>query len=306
MEGEGMAKVSWGKTAAKRKQQFVPYLFIAPHLLLFIIFFFIPMVYGIYASFTKWDLFGSPQWVGLQNYITIFTNKESTFYRQFWNGLKNTVVFVLICVPFQILIPLVLAILLDKRPKGRNVFQGIFYMPTLFSITSVTLTWLFIVNRTLGLFNHLFGTDINWYGEQPFAWMTIVIPTIWWCLGGNLIIYVAALSGIDRSILEAAALDGAAGLKKFWNIIIPSIKFPLAYTIVVSVIAQFNIYGQPLIITGGGPNESTYVLLMYIRNLAFGTGKSVAGMASAMSTSLGLLIGIVSVVQLILMRRQED
>lgn len=301
-----MAKVSGGKSAARRKRQFVPYLFIAPHLLLFFIFFLIPMVYGIYASFTKWDLFGSPQWVGLQNYITIFTDKESTFYRQFWNGLKNTVTFVLICVPFQIMIPLVLAIFLNKRPKGRNIFQGIFYMPTLFSITSVTLTWLFIFNRTLGLFNHLFGTDINWYGEQPYSWMTIVIATIWWCLGGNLIIYVAALSGIDRSILEAAALDGATGLKKFWNIIIPSIKFPLAYTVVISVIAQFNIYGQPLIITGGGPNESTYVLLMYIRNLAFGTGKSVAGMASAMSTSLGILIGIVSVVQLILMRRQED
>ena len=222
------------------------------------------------------------------------------------NGLKNTVIFVIICVPFQVLLPLIIAILLDKRPKGRNIFQGIFYMPTLFSITSVTLTWLFIFNRSLGLFNHLFGTDINWYGEQPWAWITIVVTTVWWGLGGNLIIYVAALAGIDRSILEAASLDGATGLKKFWYITVPSIKFPLTYTIVVSIIAQFNIYGQPLIMTGGGPSESTFVLLMYIRNLAFGTGKSVAGMASAMSTCLGLIIGVVSVVQLIMMRRQED
>ena len=292
--------------ATKKKQKLTPYLFLAPHLLMFLIFFLIPMVFGIYASFTKWDLFGSPKWVGIENYATIFTNKESTFYRQFWNGLKNTVIFVIICVPFQVLLPLIIAILLDKRPKGRNIFQGIFYMPTLFSITSVTLTWLFIFNRSLGLFNHLFGTDINWYGEQPWAWITIVVTTVWWGLGGNLIIYVAALAGIDRSILEAASLDGATGLKKFWYITVPSIKFPLTYTIVVSIIAQFNIYGQPLIMTGGGPSESTFVLLMYIRNLAFGTGKSVAGMASAMSSCLRLIIGVVSVVQLIMMRRQED
>ncbi len=288
------------------KKKITPYLFIAPHILLFLLFFLVPMVFGIYASFTKWDLFGDPTWVGLKNYQTIFTNTDSTFYRQFWNGLKNTVIFVLICVPFQISLPLLIAVLLNKKPKGRNIFQGIFYMPTLFSITSVTLTWLFIFNRTLGLFNHLFGMDINWYGEQPYAWMTIVIATVWWGIGGNLIIYVAALSGIDASILEAAALDGATGIRKFWYITLPSIQFPLAYTFVVSVIAQFNIYGQPLMITGGGPSESTHVLLMYIRNLAFGTGKSVAGMASAMSTVLGLIIGIVSVVQIIMIRKQED
>lgn len=288
-----------------RKFSITPYLFIAPHIILFIAFFLIPMVYGIYASFTKWNLFGSPVFIGASNYQTIFFNQDSTFYRQFWNGLKNTVIFVLICVPFQISLPLMIAILLDKKPKGRNIFQGIFYLPTLFSITSVTLTWLFIFNRTLGLFNHLFGTDINWYGEQPYAWMTIVIATLWWGIGGNLIIYVAALSGIDRSIIEAAALDGATGFKKFFHITLPQIQFPLTYTIVVSVIAQFNIYGQPLMITGGGPSESTHVLLMYIRNLAFGTGKSVAGMASAMSTVLGLIIGIVSVVQIIMIRKQE-
>ncbi|MDF2945191.1 MAG: transporter permease, partial [Herbinix sp.] len=279
---------------------------IAPHVIIFTLFFLVPMFYGIYASFTKWNLFTDPKFIGLDNYKTIILNTESTFYRQFWNGLKNTIIFVIICVPFQVSLPLAIALLLDKRPKGRNIFQGILYMPTLFSITSVTLTWLFIFNRSLGLFNNLFGTDINWYGEQPYAWMTIVITTIWWGIGGNLIIYVAALSGIDKSVLEAADLDGAKGFKRFWNITVPTIRFPLAYTIIVSIIAQFNIYGQPLIITGGGPNESTYVLLMYIRNLAFGTGNSVAGMASAMAACLGLIIGVISIGQLILLRKRSD
>lgn len=294
------------RVKSKSKFSITPYLFIAPHLIIFLLFFLIPMLYGIYASFTKWNLFTDPQFIGLENYKTILFNEESTFYRQFWNGLKNTITFVIMCVPFQIIIPLSIALLLNKRPKGRSLFQGIIYMPTLFSITSVTLTWLFIFNRSLGLFNNLFGTDVNWYGEQPYAWITIVVTTLWWGIGGNLIIYVAALSGIDKSVLEAADIDGAKGFKRFWNITIPTIKFPLAYTIIVSVIAQFNIYGQPLMITGGGPNESTYVLLMYIRNLAFGTGNSIAGMASAMATCLGLIIGVISIIQLMLLRRRSE
>ena len=293
--------------AVKKKKKFsiTPYLFIAPHLIIFIIFFLIPLVYGLYASFTKWNLFSDPIWVGIDNYITILTDKGSTFYRQFWNGLKNTVTFVIICVPFQILIPLTIALLLDMRPKGKSIFQGIFYLPTLFSITSVTLTWLFVFNRSLGLFNKLFGTDINWYAQQPYAWMTIVIATLWWGIGVNLIVYIAALAGVDKNIKEAAEIDGAGSFKRLVNITLPSIRFPLMYTVIVSIIAQFNIYGQPLMLTSGGPTESTAVLLMYIRNLAFGTGNSVAGAASAMATCLGLIIGIVSVVQLRLLRKQS-
>lgn len=294
------------KVKRKKKFNITPYLFIAPHVILFIIFFLVPLIYGVYASFTKWDLFTPSTFVGLKNYKVFLTDTESVFYRQFWNGLKNTVIFVLITVPLQIAIPLVLALLLNKRPKGRNIFQGIFYMPTLFSITSVTLTWLFIFNRSLGLFNKMFGTDINWYASQPWAWITIVVTTLWWGIGGNMIIYVAALSGIDKSVLEAADLDGASGWKRFCHITVPSIRFSLVYTLIVSVIAQFNIYGQPLMLTGGGPSESTFVLLMYIRNLAFGTGKSVAGMASAMSTCLGLIIGSVAIFQLILLRKNSD
>lgn len=289
-----------------KKSGLTPYLFIAPHVLLFLIFFIIPAFYGIYASFTKWNIFTDPVWIGLENYKTILTQADSTFYRQFWNGLKNTVLFVVICVPFQIIIPLLIATALYAKPKGHKIFQSIFYMPTVFSITSVTLTWLFIFNRSLGLFNHMFGTDVNWYGEQPYAWMTIVIVTLWWCIGGNMIIYIAALAGVDKSVLESADIDGAGQVQKFFYIIIPSIKFQIVYTIITSVINQFNIYGQPLILTQGGPNQSTNVLLMYIRNLAFGTGNPIAGVASAMGTCLGLLIGVISVIQLRMMQRQDN
>lgn len=288
----------------RHEGKLLPYFFIAPHLILYIVFFAIPLCYGIFASFTKWNLFNAPLWIGLENYRTILFDQDSTFYRQFWLGLKNTVLFVAVTVPFQVVLPLVIALLISRRPKGAFIYQSIFYLPTLFSITSVALTWIFIFNRSLGLWNHLLGTDVNWYGQQPFAWIAIVITTLWWCIGVNMIIYIAALGGIDSSILDASRIDGSTGLTHLIKIILPSIKFSLTYTLVVSVISQFNIYGQPLLLTGGGPKESTAVLLMFIRNLAFGTGNAIAGPASAMAVCLGLIIGIVSLFQIRLMKSQ--
>jgi ABC-type sugar transport systems, permease components len=287
---------SMGKTIA-------PWIFIAPHLILFAIFFLVPALYGIFTSFTKWNIFSAPAWVGLNNYRTILFDSASTFYKQFWNGLRNTSYFVLICVPLQVVLPLLVALALSARPKGFRVFQSIFYLPTLLSITTVTLTWYFMFNRSLGLVNNLFHIDVNWYAAQPYAWITLVIVTLWWIIGVNMIIFIAALSGVDPSILESADLDGADGLRKFWYITLPSIKFQLVYALVTSVISEFNIYGQPLILTVGGPNESTYVLLMYIRNLAFGIGNPIAGMASAMAVCLGFVIGVVSIIQIRMINR---
>jgi multiple sugar transport system permease protein len=279
-------------------------LFIAPHIILFLLFFLYPTIYGIFASFTRWNLFGSPTWVGFDNYRLIFFDTESTFYRQFWTGLSNTVFFVIICVPVQILLPLSLALALYQQPKGHRVFQSLFYMPTLFSISAVILTWLGLLYRSNGLINWIFKLDINWLGNQPWAWISVVAVTIWWVIGGNLIIYVAAFSGVDKSVLESAEIDGAGGLVRFFRIMLPMIRFPLVYTIIISVISQFNIYGQPLMLTTN--LESTTVLLIYIRRLAFGTGNPIAGVSSAMATCLGLIIGIVALVQTQLMRKQID
>ena len=298
--------VCTGKDKMKKTKQIniVPYLFILPHIVMFIVFFLYPMLYGIYASFTKWNLFGDPVWVGLENYHMIFFEQESTFFRQFWTGFRNTVFFVLICVPGQILLPLTMAWALYMKPWGRKVFQSLFYMPTLFSISAVIITWLGLLYRTNGLINWLFKTDINWLGEQPWAWASIVMVTLWWVIGTNLIIYVAAFSGVDKSILESTEIDGAGEFTRFFRIIIPMIRFPLVYTIIISVISQFNIFGQPLMLT---PNlESTTVLLIYIRNLAFGTGNPIAGVSSAMATIFGLVIGTVAIIQTVLLRKQID
>lgn len=274
-----------------------PWLYVGPHLILFLIFGIIPLAYGLYISLTQWDMVGSPVFVGLDNYKEILFNGDSTFHTQFFVGLKNTLIFVVISVPFLIILPLMMALAMNAKIKFAGIFQAIFYVPGLFSISAVAIIWSLVFNKRLGPINNLFGSNVNWIAEQPYAWIVILVVSIWWGMGGNLVIYRAALAGISLDLYEAADIDGANSWKKFIHITLPSIRFQLLYTLVMTILASFNIYGQPVMLTNGGPKSSTSVLMMYIRNLAFGSGQSVAGMASAMAILMGTVMIIISIFQ---------
>ncbi|WP_404996664.1 carbohydrate ABC transporter permease [Caldifermentibacillus hisashii] len=290
-----------------KKFNLKPAIFIGPHLIFFIVFGLLPSLYGIYASFTQWDLVSDPVWVGLNNYKTILFDKDSTFSYQFYNGLKNTFVFVVASVPFLIIIPLLVAAALEnKGVKLKGLFQAILYVPGLISASAAALIWGLIFNAQLGFTSNVFGMDIPWAANQPYAWIIILILTIWGGIGGNLIIYRASISGIDKSLYEAAEIDGANKFQKFINVTLPSIRFPLLYTFVMTTAGCFNVFVQPLMMTRGGPNQSTTVLMMYIRDLAFTSGSSIAGMASAMAVLLGIVILIISIFQYVLMMRNSN
>ncbi|MFT4414385.1 carbohydrate ABC transporter permease [Fredinandcohnia humi] len=282
-----------------------PILFVGPHLLLFIVFFLIPSVFGIYIAFTKWDLFSSPEFVGLENFKTILFDQDSSFYTQFYNGMENTFIFVLISVPFCIIVPLLIATALTTKPKFSNLFQSLFYLPSLFAISAVMIIWNFLLSVSYGPLQNYFGYSTNVLDTQPHAWISIVVVTVWWTIGGNMVIYLAALNGVPKDLMEAADLDGAGVFSKFFRITLPSIKYQILFTTVMTTIAQFNVYGQPLMLTGGGPTESTHVLLMYIQKNAFGSGLSIAGISSAMAVMLGICIMIVSAIQFFLLRDRD-
>ena len=286
------------------KKALLPYVFVGPHLILFIVFILLPTIFGIYASFTQWNLMNDPQWVGFANYRTILLDQDSTFYVQFWNGLKNTLLFVLFTVPLLIVIPLMTAVALHhKHVRGKGFIQSILYIPGLISISAAALIWLLIFNKQLGITGNIFGSDVAWPAVQPYAWIIIIVMTIWGGLGGNMIIYRAALAGVAKDLYEAADMDGAGPIRKFISITLPSIHFPLLFTFVMTTAGAFNVFGQPLMMTGGGPQQSTHVLMMYIRQLAFGHGESIAGMASAMAVLLGAVILFVSALQYYVMNR---
>lgn len=281
-----------------------PFVYLVPHLAIFTIFFLIPLIFGIYIAFTKWDLVRTPVFVGWDNFKNILFS-DSIFHDQLTSGLWHTILFVLISVPFCVLVPLSLAVMLNTKPKFAKFFQGLFYLPSLFSISAVVIVWSLIFNPNYGPLNTLFNWNQVWTGTQPWAWITIVVLTVWWTIGGNMIIYQAALNVIPQDYYEAADIDGASSWKKFIHITLPSIRGQLLFTIVTTTIAQFNIYGEPLMLTNGGPNGSTTVLMMNVQQNAFGSGQSLAGISSAMSVILGICIMIVSMVQLFLLRNKD-
>lgn len=295
----GLPRIKTEYDRRRLRKDLLPYAYIAPHLFFFIIFFITPAVYGIYAAFTKWDLFNEPVFIGLSNFKTLLFDSGNTYYKQLRNGLWNTVKFVIFSVPFCIAIPLALAVALQTKCRGSKLFQALYYFPSLLSITTVALSWRYIFNTQYGVVPNFLGLKMNWFAP-PYSWIVLVVVTIWWCAGGNMVIYQSALASIPQTHYEAAAVDGAGAWQRFVHITLPGMKYPLTYTFIMSVVAQFNVYGQPLMLTGFNNNEANAVLLMYIQENA--VKKQVAGMSAAMSVILGFCIMAVSYIQMRVMR----
>ena len=286
------------------KRDLLPYAYIAPHVFFFIIFFMTPAIYGVYAAFTKWDLFSEPVFTGFENFKTLLFDSQNTYYKQLRNGLWNTIKFVIFCVPFCIIVPLSLALALNARPKGNKIFQTLYYLPSLMSISTVTLTWRYVFNTQYGIVNKFLGVNANFF-MPPYTWVMLVIVTVWWCTGSTMVIYQSALASVPQDQYEAASVDGAGTIQKFFNVTLPNMTYPLMYTLVTSVVAQFNIYGQPDILVGFSNAEANSVLLQYIYENS--VKKQVAGMSSAMAVILGLCIMVVSFIQMRMMvKNQQD
>ncbi len=285
------------------KRDLLPYAYIGPHLVFFIVFFVTPAIYGVYAAFTKWDLFNEPVFIGLENFKTLLFDAENTYFKQLRNGLWNTIKFVVFCVPFCIIVPLSLALALNARPKGNKIFQALYYLPSLMSISTVTLTWRYVFNVQYGIVNKFLGFDANFF-TPPYTWIMLVIVTVWWCTGSTMVIYQSALASVPMDQYEAASVDGAGTIQKFFNVTLPNMTYPLMYTLVTSVVAQFNIYGQPDILVGFSNGEANAVLLQYIYENS--VKKQVAGMSSAMAVILGLFIMCVTFVQMRMMIKNAN
>jgi len=281
-----------------------PYMFSSAFLIAFILFFLFPFFFGIGISFFDWNLFDSSQneFVGFDNYVTILFNSDSILYDYFWSGLWHTILFVIISVPLLIIVPLFIAILLDQKPPFYRVFRIVLFLPTVFSISAVILVWKWQFYNNGGFINSIItslgGTEIPFLMEQPWTWITILIVTIWWTMGTNMVIIGAALKNIDKTMYEAASLDGASYPQILLKITLPSLVPQMIIVAITTTIASFNIYGQPSLLPmiPGGPDQSTYVLMMRIRALALGTN-SKPGIATAMAICMGIIMILISFVQ---------
>lgn len=296
--------------------KWVPWAFVLPHLLIFACFNVFPIMTGIFASFTKWTLGKMPVLMGLENFRSLFMDSSSIYFWQLRWGMANTLKFVLFCVPLRILIPLSLALFLSSKCPGHKVLQSFFYLPALLSLSVVMVSWKYMFDPSVGVINNLLALGkVQWFTKEPFNWIALVFITAWWGTGSNMIIYQSALAGVSEDIQEAASVDGANTFQRFIHVTIPSIRFPLQYTIITSVIAEFGIWGQPDMFNAGGPtlevvngtaHQSNMMMMQYIASNGFGSSGVNAGIASAMALVLGMVIFIISLIQFRVMRRNAD
>lgn len=280
------------------RKKIKPYLFIAPQLVLFTVFFLIPLVWGILVSFCRWDFISTPEFLGLENYKSFLVDTDNYFFAKFWPALKNTLLYVVCSVPLLIAVPLLFAAALQSfRSKFGTFLQAVFYFPSLLSVATVMITWKWLLDRSMGIVNHVLDANIGWTTDQPWFWIAVVVISVWWGLGGNMVVFIAGIASIPKELYEASAIDGAGRLKQFFHITIPGLKNQLMYALIMTTISSFNIYGQPLMLatTTDLPDDKS-TLMTLIQGTAWGTTSN-AGMASAMALMLGVIIFIVSLFQ---------
>ncbi|WP_085506115.1 carbohydrate ABC transporter permease [Thalassobacillus devorans] len=283
-----------------RKSSFTSALFVLPYFIMFMTFLVVPLVYGVYISFHEWDLLSSDRpLVGLKNYIALF-NPDSYLSSLFFEGLWNTFQFVIYSVPLLVFLGLGLALLVNSLPaKLRGYFRTFYFIPYSISVSVIAIIWLWLLDTNSGLINNYLvkmGFDpIPWLTSMPYAWISIVAATLWWTVGFNMIIFINALNEVPGDLYEASAIDGASAWQNFIHITLPSIRPIMLFVVITSTIASFNIYGQPYLMTGGGPGDSTEVLLMGIVEQAFEQRQ--LGSASAMAIVMALIMIVVSIIQ---------
>jgi multiple sugar transport system permease protein len=286
----------------RRRFDVAPYLFVLPHLIFFLVFAAFPFFYGLYISFFNFDFLrpAATEFVGLDNYVKLFT-RDTVQFREFWNALGNTGEFVLMSVPPLVIIPLLLAVLLNTKTPGRSIFRTIFFSPWVLSAAVVGLLGFWIFQSQGGLVNYYledFGvTTPRWLSSMPYAWISILIVTIWWISGFNMMILLAALQDIPQDLYEASSMDGASNIQAFFRITLPMLRPVLVFIITITIISSFNLFAQPFFMTNGGPAQATgggSTEPVIFRIYTEGFARNRQGSAAAMSFVVASLMIIIS------------
>lgn len=279
------------------------YVFLLPWLIIFSIFYAFPLVYGIYVSFFDYNLMGM-EFAGIDNYLDMFQN-----YR-FWRSMAGMFRFAIVQLPLQVFIPLWVANVIKDHGKGFTNFTKVMvYLPGVLCNQALIMVWKFIYNPEYGFFSEILQTitgddrfsiwnDPNW--AIPLISVMVVLSS----LGGNTIIYSAALNGISPDYYDAAELDGATRSQQFTKITIPLVKPTILYCLITGTIASLQIFVVPKLMTGGGPDYMTSTLLMMIYNYGFVDKKF--GYASAVAVILFIITSIAAVIQFRMNKNSED
>ena len=292
------------KAALEKQQTRMGWVFIAPAVGLFTVFFVLPVVVGFLLSLTDFDVYsvGAPQdarFVGLRNYVEVLRSAS------FWGALRNTLYFAFVGAPLSVLASLLAALLLNARGvRLRWLFRTIYFTPVVTTLVAVAIVWRYMYHPRYGLINHGLGwlgiAPVDWLGDPTWSMPAIILLSVWRTFGYNMLIFIAGLQTIPEELYEAAAVDGAGAWRRFRHITLAGLAPTFLFIGVTTMIGYFQLFAEPYVMTQGGPLRSTtsLVLLMYEEGFRWWR----MGMAAALAFLLFVVTLIATLIQMRLQR----
>lgn len=279
------------KSATKKrgsyKAELTGILFALPAILGLLIFTIGPMFYSLYMSFTDYSGSSTPNFIGLTNYIRMFSGEDQYFYK----SLGVTIYFVILSVPSSIIYSFLLALLLNRNVKGKAIFRTIFYLPSIVPIIAISFIWLWLLNPDLGLANEILRS-VGLPGSQWIFGETSVVPSLalmnLWTAGGTMLIFLAGLQDVPKSLYEAVEIDGGSNFDKLRHITIPMMTPTIFFNVILGLINGFQVFSQAYVMTNGGPNNASLFYVFYLYREAFQFSRM--GSASAIAWVLFIII----------------
>ena len=276
------------------KEKFKTGLFLFPALFIYIIVVIFPTVYSLFLSFCDWNGLGAKKFVGLKNYIQLFTS-DSVFY----TALRNNIIWIILTICLTVLLALLLALVLNRSFRGRIVYRAIFYFPYMLSWIIVGIIWKWMYNPNFGLINQVLGMvgldslKGAYLSNTKMALYCVFIAALWQGLGQPMLYFLAGLQTLPNDILEAAKIDGAGKFNLFFRVIVPMLKETFVIVLATQIIASMKVYDIVYVMTDGGPANSTQTLATYMYNQTF--TYSNLGVGSAIATVMVLIMMVVIV-----------
>lgn len=267
----------------------VALLMVAPFALVYFVFLIYPSVRVLQLSFTNSDIAGNGSFVGAANYARLLGDP------QFWNALWNTLYFILLTVVPNTALGLLMAIMIMRLRWARRWVLAAFFLPNILPVSVVTNLWLWMLDQNFGIVNYLTGQSIGWFQDPVWAMPAVAAVTLWWTVGFNVLLFMAALQGVPAELYEAAALDGASGGQMFRYVTWPLVWPVTSLVLLLQLIAQFKIFDQVYLLTGGGPFDKTTVVLLLMYRSAF--QQQEGGYSSTIGVVLLVVILLASFVQ---------
>lgn len=295
----GISARSKGRSALLRQEAIDGYLCILPWVLGFVLFTAGPMLASAVLAFTEYDISFAPKFIGLTNFVQVFTGDPL-----FWTSLYNTAFYTFLFVPLHLVIALLAALVLNTKVRGIGIFRTVFYIPSITPTVASAFLWMWVFNPDYGLANALLQVvgipPSKWLFDETMAKPSFIIMSLW-ALGNAMIIFLADLQNVPDALYEAAAIDGASGVRRFFYITIPMITPVIFFNLVVGIIGSFQIFTAAYVATQGGPNNATLFYVLYLYNQGFQFLHM--GYASALAWVLFLIILGFTFIQLRLAKR---